>query len=359
MMSDIIQLLPDSVANQIAAGEVVQRPASVVKELLENAIDAGASEIQLIIKDAGRTLVQTIDNGCGMSETDARMCFERHATSKIKKAEDLLSIRTLGFRGEAMASIAAVAQVELRSKRSTEELGTEIFIEGSVVKSQQPCSAATGTSISVKNLFFNVPARRKFLKSENVELRHIIDEFTHVAMVNSKIRMEMIHNGKQVFSLPKSTIKERIINLMGNHLSSRLLPIDTETDYVSISGFIGKPEFAKKNRGEQFFFVNHRYIRSPFLHHAIENACQQLLPENSTPSYFIFFEMDPENIDINIHPTKTEVKFTNEQMVYQFLMAAVKQSIGQYNITPSLDFDNPLGADFIPTRSTAPTSMLT
>lgn len=353
-MSDIIKLLPDSVANQIAAGEVVQRPASVVKELLENSIDAGSTEIHLLIKDAGRTLIQTIDNGCGMSETDARMCFERHATSKINKAEDLFSIHTLGFRGEAMASIAAVSQVELRTKRAQDELATELLIEGSMMKSQQPCSASTGTSIAVKNLFFNVPARRKFLKSENVELRHIIDEFTRVAMVNPKIKMDLTHNGKQVFVLPKSTLKERIVNLLGNSLSTRLLPVDTETEYVGISGYIGKPEFAKKNRGEQFFFVNNRFIRSVYLHHAIENACQQLLPENSIPSYFIFFEMNPEDIDINIHPTKTEIKFTNEQMVYQFLMAAVKRSIGQYNTTPSLDFDDTLSIDLMPTRKTEP-----
>lgn len=353
-MSDIIKLLPDSVANQIAAGEVVQRPASVVKELLENAIDAGATEIQLLIKDAGRTLIQTIDNGCGMSETDARMCFERHATSKINKAEDLFSIRTLGFRGEAMASIAAVAQVELRSRRMQDELATELLIEASQVKSQQPCSAPIGTSIAVKNLFFNVPARRKFLKSENVELRHIIDEFTRVAMVNPKIRMEMTHNGKQVFGLPKSTLKERIVNLMGNNLSTRLLPVDTETEYVGISGYIGKPEFAKKNRGEQFFFVNHRFIKSSYLHHAVENACHQLLPENGVPSYFLFFEMNPEDIDINIHPTKTEIKFSNEQMIYSFLLAAIKQSIGQYHVTPSLDFDDTMGINLIPSKKEIP-----
>lgn len=356
VMSDIVKLLPDSVANQIAAGEVVQRPASVVKELLENAVDAGATEIYLLVKDAGKTLIQVIDNGCGMSETDARMCFERHATSKISKASDLFSIRTLGFRGEAMASIAAVAQVELRTKREQDELATELILEASSVKSQQPCSSPVGTSISVKNLFFNVPARRKFLKSENVELRHIIDEFTRVAMIHPKIRMDMTHNGRQVFSLPKTTLKERIVNLLGNNLSLRLLPIDTETEYVSISGYIVKPEFAKKNRGEQFFFVNHRFIRSPFLHHAVEKACQQLLPENGIPGYFIFFELDPQDIDINIHPTKTEIKFTEEQMVYQFLMAAVKRSIGQFNDTPSIEFDNPIAINLIPTRNTPPSA---
>lgn len=355
-MSDIVKLLPDSVANQIAAGEVVQRPASVVKELLENSIDAGSTDIQLIIKDAGKSLIHIFDNGCGMSETDARMCFERHATSKIKNAEDLYSIKTFGFRGEAMASIAAVSQIELRSRREQDELATEILIEGSVVKSQNPCSAPVGTSIAVKNLFYNVPARRKFLKSENVELKHIIDEFTRVAMVNPKIKMELSHNGRQIFGLPKSTLKERIVNLMGNSLTTKLLPVDTETEYVSISGYIGKPEFAKKNRGEQFFFVNYRFIRSPFLHHAIENAFQLLLPENSIPSYFIFLELNPEDIDINIHPTKTEVKFTNEQMVYQFLLAAVKQSIGKYNITPSLDFDLPPELNFIPNNPKEPTS---
>jgi DNA mismatch repair protein MutL len=347
-MSDIIKLLPDSVANQIAAGEVVQRPASVAKELLENAIDAGATEIQLIIKDAGATLVQVIDNGCGMSETDARMCFERHATSKIAAASDLFSIRTLGFRGEAMASIVAVAQVEMRTKTAASELGTEILVEGSRIKNQSPCSSPTGTSTSVKNLFFNVPARRKFLKSPSVELRHIVEEFIRVAMVNYDIAMTFINDGKILYQLHKSSLKQRIVAILGKEFNERLLPVETISNYVKITGFIGKPENARKNRNNQYFFVNNRFIKSPFLNHAVEKSYKELLPESAFPAYCIFFEMAPENLDINIHPTKTEVKFTDEQMMYAFLTASVKKSLGQFNITPSLDFEDNPGFNIIP-----------
>lgn len=355
-MSDIIKLLPDSVANQIAAGEVVQRPASVVKELLENAVDAGATEIQLILKDAGSTLIQVIDNGGGMTESDARMSFERHATSKITKADDLYSIRTLGFRGEALASIAAVAQVEMRTRAKDFELGTELIVEASRVKSQSPCSAPVGTSVAVKNLFFNVPARRKFLKTYHTELRHAMDEFIRVALVNNNITFSFISDGKTLYHLHKSNLKQRIVGVLGKEYNERLLPIDAKTEYVSISGFVGKPEFSKKSKGEQFFFVNNRFIRSPFLHHSVEKAYKELLPENSYPAYCIFFEIAPEDIDINIHPTKTEIKFTNEQMVYAFLSATVKRSLGQFSITPSLDFDDNPGISIIPGRHQTPTA---
>jgi len=347
-MSDIIKLLPDSVANQIAAGEVVQRPASVVKELMENAVDAGASDIQLIVKDSGSTLIQVIDNGSGMSETDARMCFERHATSKIATASDLFSIRTLGFRGEAMASIAAVAQVEMRTKKANTELGTELLIEGSRVKNQFPCSSATGTSVAVKNLFFNVPARRKFLKSPSVELSHIVNEFIHIAMVNPHISTTLTSDGKIIYQLHKSTLKQRIVGILGKEFNEQLLPVETISNYVKITGFAGRPETARKNRNNQYFFVNNRFIKSPFLNHAVEKSYKELLPDSSYPAYCIFFEMDPANIDINIHPTKTEVKFTDEQMIYAFLTASVKKSLGQFNITPSLDFEDNPGINIIP-----------
>jgi len=347
-MSDIIKLLPDSVANQIAAGEVVQRPASVAKELLENAVDAGATEIQLIIKDAGSTLVQVIDNGCGMSETDARMCFERHATSKISSASDLFSIRTLGFRGEAMASIAAVAQVEMRTRTAASELGTEILIDGSRIKHQTPCSSPMGTSTAVKNLFFNVPARRKFLKKPSTELQHIVDEFIRVAMVNCDIGMTLTNDGKPIYQLHKSTLKQRIVAILGKEFNERLLPVETISNYVKITGFVGKPENARKNRNNQYFFVNNRFIKSPFLNHAVEKSYKELLPESSFPAYCIFLEMSPENIDINIHPTKTEVNFTDGQMIYAFLTAAVKKSLGQFNITPSIDFEDNPGFNIIP-----------
>ncbi len=338
-MSNIIKLLPDSVANQIAAGEVIQRPASAAKELLENAVDAGATQITLIIKDAGKSLIQVSDNGSGMNDMDARMCFERHATSKINKAEDLFAISTLGFRGEAMASIAAIAQVELKSKPIGDDIGTCINIEGSKVISQDPCQCSTGTSISVKNLFYNVPARRNFLKSDTVEIRHIIEEFIRISAVNYNVSFSYYNNEKLVFKLLAGSMKSRIIALFGNIYNERLIHIEQETDKVSISGFIGKPEFAKKTRGEQYFFVNNRFIKHPYLHHAVNNAYTELIPIGSFPSYFINIKIDPADIDINIHPTKTEVNFQDARYIYSVLHAAVKQSIGKHSLTPTLDFD--------------------
>ncbi|MHB8206189.1 DNA mismatch repair endonuclease MutL [Mucilaginibacter sp.] len=338
-MSDIIQLLPDAVANQIAAGEVVQRPASAVKELVENAIDAGADKIQLILKDAGKALIQVIDNGCGMSITDARMSFERHATSKIKKAEDLFAIRTMGFRGEAMASIAAIAQVELKTRRYEDELGTCILIEGSEVLSQEACSANSGTSISIKNLFYNTPARRNFLKSNPVEMRHIIDEFQRVALANPQIFFTMHHDGQEVYHLPASQLKQRIVHLFGNNYNQRLVPVEEDTTIINLQGFVGKPEFARKTRGEQFFFVNNRFIKDAYLNHAVFTAYQELLPDECYPMYVLFIEIDPSKIDINVHPTKTEIKYQDEKSIYAIIRSAVKRSLGRYNITPSLDFD--------------------
>ncbi len=338
-MSDIIQLLPDSVANQIAAGEVVQRPASAVKELIENAIDAGADKIQLIFKDAGKSLIQIIDNGCGMSVTDARMCFERHATSKIRQAEDLFAIRTMGFRGEAMASIAAIAQVELKTRRIEDELGTCINIEGSEVISQEACSANAGTSICVKNLFYNTPARRNFLKSNPVEMRHIIDEFQRVALANSQVFFTFHSDGQEIFHLPASSLKQRIVHLFGNGYAERLVPVEEDTIVIKLRGFVGKPEFAKKTRGEQFFFVNNRFIRDAYLNHAVLMAFKELLPEDTFPLYVLFIEIDPAKIDINVHPTKTEIKYQDEQTIYAIIRSAVKRALGKYNITPTLDFD--------------------
>ena len=338
-MLDIIQLLPDAVANQIAAGEVVQRPASAVKELVENAIDAGADKIQLILKEAGKALIQVIDNGCGMSLTDARMCFERHATSKIRKAEDLFAIRTMGFRGEAMASIAAIAQVEMRTRRHEDELGTCINIEGSEVISQQPCASPVGTSIAIKNLFYNTPARRNFLKSNPVEMRHIIDEFTRVALANPKIFFTLHHDGQEVFHLPGTSLKQRIVHLLGNNYNQRLVPVEEETTIINLQGFVGKPEFARKTRGEQFFFVNNRFIKDAYLNHAVLTAFEQLLPDDSFPMYVLFIDIDPAKIDINVHPTKTEIKYQDEKSIYAIIRSAVKRSLGRYNISPSLDFD--------------------
>jgi len=338
-MPDIIQLLPDSVANQIAAGEVVQRPASAVKELIENAIDAGADKIQLIIKDAGKSLIQVIDNGCGMSLTDARMSFERHATSKIKKAEDLFAIRTMGFRGEAMASIAAIAQVELKTRRYEDELGTCIVIEGSDVISQEACSANTGTSISVKNLFYNIPARRNFLKSNPVEMRHIIDEFQRMALANPQIFFTLHHDGQEVYHLPSSALKQRIVHLFGNNYNQKLVPVEEDTTIIKLHGFVGKPEFARRTRGEQFFFVNNRFIKDAYLNHAVLTAFEELLPDDTFPLYVLFIDIDPSKIDINVHPTKTEIKYQDEKAIYAIIRSAVKRSLGRYNITPSLDFD--------------------
>lgn len=338
-MSDIIHLLPDSVANQIAAGEVVQRPASAVKELMENALDAGATSITLIVKDAGKTLIQVIDNGCGMSETDARMSFERHATSKIKKADDLFAIRTMGFRGEALASIAAIAQVELKTKRIGDELGVKINIEGSEVKNQEACLCPEGSSLSIKNLFYNIPARRNFLKNDSVELRHIIDEFQRVSIPNPHIAFSLHHNATEVFHLEPGSLKQRLMAIFGSSYNTRLVPVEEDTSIVKIKGFVIKPEFAKKTRGEQFFFLNKRFIKNAYLHHAVQSAFEELLPKDSFASYFLLLDVDPKTIDINIHPTKTEVKFEDEKTVYAFLRSAIKKSLGQFNISPSIDFN--------------------
>ena len=339
-MTDIIQLLPDHVANQIAAGEVVQRPASVVKELLENAIDAEATEIKLIIKDAGKTLVQVIDNGKGMSVTDARLSFERHATSKIKCAEDLFQLNTKGFRGEALASIAAIAHVELKTKRPEDELGTAIEIEGSTIKSQEVSVTPTGTSVSVKNLFFNIPARRNFLKSDTVELRHITDEFHRVALAHPNIAFAYYHNGSDLFNVPCENYRQRVVHIFGTKTNEKLVPVEEETEVLKISGFVGKPEFSKKTKSEQFFFVNNRFIKSPYLNHAINAAFEGLLKDSYHPSYFLKLTVDPKTIDINIHPTKTEIKFDDEHTLYAILRSAVKHSLGQFNIAPVLDFEH-------------------
>ncbi len=339
-MTDIIQLLPDHVANQIAAGEVVQRPASVVKELLENAIDADATEIKLIIKGAGKILVQVIDNGKGMSVTDARLSFERHATSKIKSAEDLFQLNTKGFRGEALASIAAIAHVELKTKRTGDELGTSIEIEGSTVKSQEVSVIPTGTSVAVKNLFFNIPARRNFLKSDTVELRHITDEFHRVALAHPNIAFAYYHNGSDLFNVPSENYRQRIVHIFGAKTNEKLVPVEEETEVLKISGFVGKPEFSKKTKSEQFFFVNQRFIKSPYLNHAINAAFEGLLKDGYHPSYFLNLNVDPKTIDINIHPTKTEIKFDDEHTLYAILRSAVKHSLGQFNIAPVLDFEH-------------------
>ncbi len=338
-MSDIIQLLPDHVANQIAAGEVVQRPASVVKELLENAIDAGATSIKLLLKNAGKTLIQVIDDGKGMSVTDARLCFERHATSKIKDAKDLFNLNTKGFRGEALASIAAIAHVELKTKQANEELGSSIKIEGSNVVSQDVIATAKGTSIAVKNLFFNIPARRNFLKSDTVETRHIIDEFQRIALAHPDISLSLHHNNNEVYNLKKSNLRKRIVSIFSAKMNEKLVPIEEQTDIISIRGFTAKPEFAKKKRGEQFFFVNNRFIKSSYLNHAVVNAFEGLLEQGSHPSYFLYLDVPPDTIDINIHPTKTEIKFDNEKALYAILRATVKHSLGQYNVAPVLDFN--------------------
>jgi len=344
-MSDIIQLLPDHVANQIAAGEVVQRPASVVKELLENAIDAGATNIKLLLKDAGKTLIQVIDDGKGMSTTDARMSFERHATSKIQKAEDLFNLSTKGFRGEALASIAAIAHVELKTKPVNEELGTSIKIEGSKIISQDFISTGEGTSLAVKNLFYNIPARRNFLKSDTVETRHIIDEFQRVALAHADISFLLHHNNNEVYHLKAGNLRQRIVAVFGTKMNEKLVPIDEKTDIVTIQGFVAKPEFSKRKRGEQFFFVNDRFIKSSYLNHAVVNAFYGLLEQGAHPSYFLYLTVPANTIDINIHPTKTEIKFDNEKALYAMLRATVKHSLGQYNVAPVLDFNRDAGLD--------------
>ena len=338
-MSDIIQLLPDHVANQIAAGEVVQRPASIVKELLENAIDAGATKIELIIEEAGRNLVRVVDNGVGMSETDARMAFERHATSKIRSTEDIFHIATKGFRGEALASIAAVAQVELKTKKTDAEVGTIIYIEGGELQFQEPAQISEGSIFSVKNLFYNVPARRKFLKSNNIEFRHIIDEFQRVALAHESIEFSLYHNDEVIFNLRKGSQMQRIVDIFGRKLHPLLVPIKEDLGWVQLHGFVGKPEAAKKARGEQFFFVNGRFFRSPYLNRAVQEAFEGLLQSNYSPSFFLYLELDPEKIDVNIHPQKTEIKFEDENLIFALIRSTIKKSLGIYNVAPSLDFE--------------------
>ncbi len=338
-MSDIIQLLPDSVANQIAAGEVIQRPASIIKELVENAIDAGSTDINVIVKDAGRTLVQVIDNGCGMSATDARLAFERHATSKISNVNDLFSIRTMGFRGEALASIAAVAQTELKTKKTGDELGTHITISGSKVENQEVINCASGSNFIIRNLFYNVPARRKFLKKDSTELRHIITEFQRIVLANPDIAFSLDHNNTPLFQLPASNLRQRVINMLGKSMNAQLVPVETKTTLVKIHGFIGKPESARKKSGDQFFFVNQRYMRHPYLHKAITEAYANLILPNTVPAYFLFFEVDPKIIDINIHPTKTEIKFEDEKAIWHITNACIRESLGKHNMIPTIDFD--------------------
>lgn len=351
-MPDIIKLLPDSVANQIAAGEVIQRPASVVKELMENAVDAGSKSIILIIKDSGKTLIQVVDDGEGMSETDARLSFERHATSKISTANDLFAISTKGFRGEALASIAAVAMVELKTRKEENETGTIIVINGSKVELQEPCSCPVGSSFSVKNLFYNVPARRKFLKTDTTELRHIINEFQKIVIAHTDIRFTLLHNDSEIYNLPVGNHRQRIIGVFGKQINMDLIPLETETILISIKGFIGKPESARRTYGEQFFFVNNRYMKHPYFHKAVAEAYQNILPAEAIPTYFIFLETDPASIDINIHPTKTEIKFEDERSIWQILMASVREALGRFNIVPSLDFENEALID-IPVRSSS------
>jgi len=350
-MTNVIQLLPENVANQIAAGEVVQRPSSVVKELMENAIDAGATQIKLILRDAGKVLVQVVDDGCGMSETDARMCFERHATSKIREARDLFEIRTMGFRGEAMASIAAVAQVELRTRRAVDELGTRVVVEGSTIKIHEPCQAPVGTSIAVKNLFFNVPARRNFLKSDPVEMRHVLDEFQRIAVANPDLFFSLHHNDQEMFHLPPGNLRQRIVKIFGEAANKKLVPVHEETDILKISGFVGKPDYFKKTRGEQLFFVNKRFIKSSYLHHAVVGAFEEMLPPDTYPLYVLFLEIAPSRIDINVHPTKQEIKFDDEKLVYNYLKVTVRHALGAYSVTPTLDFEQEPAFQSSPTPS--------
>jgi len=338
-MADLIQLLPDTIANQIAAGEVVQRPASVVKELMENAIDAGATDIQFIHRGAGKELIQVVDNGCGMSPTDARMAFARHATSKIRTSEDLFAIQTLGFRGEALASISAVAKVEIRTRTHNEELGTRILIEDGKVISQEACQCPPGTNFMVQHLFYNVPARRKFLKSDSVEIRHMHDEFTRVALAHPDLKFRAFHGTSDVYHLEGGKLSQRIVGLLGKHLRERIVPVEEETTHIRIKGYISKPEFAKKRGGDQFFFVNGRYIKSRYLHHAVKMAYDKLLPEDGWPMYVLFLELDATEIDINVHPTKQEIKFEDERLVYQYLRVAVRHALGQFTVAPMIDFD--------------------
>lgn len=349
-MSNIIQVLPPNISNQIAAGEVVQRPSSVVKELIENAIDAQSTHIQLIIKDAGKTLIQVIDNGKGMSEDDALLSFERHATSKIKKSDDLFHLTTMGFRGEALASIASIAHVEMKTRQKDDELGTLVEMEGNECKNKSSISCELGTSISVKNLFYNVPARRNFLKTDSVENNHILDEFLHTALIHNNIAFTYYNNGKLIYKLEKQNLKKRIIDLFGNVYNERLLPIEEEIDSVKISGYIIKAEYSKKNRTEQFFFVNNRFIKSPYLANSIDRAYQGLIPEKTYPAFFINLEVNPENIDINIHPTKTEVKFLDDKVIYAVLHASIKKSLGQFTLATQLDFNADSSFEFMPLK---------
>jgi DNA mismatch repair protein MutL len=337
-MPDIIGLLPDNIANQIAAGEVIQRPSSAVKEMLENAIDARATQIHLIIKDAGKELIQVNDNGKGMSPIDARLCFERHATSKIKSIDDLFAIRTMGFRGEALASIAAVAQVELKTRTENDEIGTCILIDNSTVRSQEPCQSSVGSSLAVKNLFFNVPARRNFLKTNTVEMRHIVDEFIRVAMANPAIGFQFTNNNNDIFNLEKGKLKQRIIALLGNNLMSKLVPVEEPTDFVQITGFVGTPDISTKTRGNQFFFVNDRFIKSPYLNHAVSQAYRELIGKDEFPLFVLFIDIEPKRVDINVHPTKQEIKFEDDRIIYSFVSSAVKHALSKYSIAPSLDF---------------------
>lgn len=336
---DIIRLLPDNIANQIAAGEVIQRPASAVKELLENSVDSGATHIKLLVKQAGKSLVQVIDNGCGMSDTDARMCFEKHATSKIRTADDLFNIRTMGFRGEALASIAAIAQVELKTRQTGEQLGTCIEIEGMKVLKQEPCQTPEGTSIAMKNLFFNVPARRNFLKSDAVELKNIIEEFQRVALAYPKVGFQLFNNDNEVYHLKSGNLKQRIIALFGDNYAQKIVPVEEKSYALHVYGFVGKPEFSKKTRGEQFIFVNNRFIKSAYLNHAVSTAFNEMIPPGSFPFYVLFMDIDPSKIDINVHPAKHEIKFEDEKLVYTFVNLGVKHALGAYSVSPSLDFN--------------------
>ena len=338
-MSDVIKLLPDHIANQIAAGEVIQRPASVVKEMVENAIDAGATKIDVVIKDAGKTLIQIVDNGKGMSTFDARMCFERHATSKVSKAEDLFTLTTKGFRGEALASIAAIAHVTLKTKLELDQVGNLLQIEGSKVVKQEPIVCPTGSSFEVKNLFYNVPARRNFLKSDSIEFRHILDDFERIALAHPEVFFTLHHNETEIYNLPSALLKKRIIDILGKSSNEKLVPIDESTDIVEVIGFVGKPEFAKKKRGEQFLFVNDRFFKDSFFNHAITKAFDGLLQAKTFPTYFLYLTINPHKIDVNVHPTKTEIKFEEDRLIYAILLSAIKRSLGKYNIAPTLDFN--------------------
>jgi len=344
-MSDVIKLLPDHIANQIAAGEVIQRPASVIKELVENAIDASATKIDVLIKDAGKTLIQIVDNGKGMSRFDARMCFERHATSKVEKAEDLFHLTTKGFRGEALASISAISHTTLKTKLKGEDLGNLLQIEGSKITKEEIITCPTGSSFEVKNLFFNVPARRNFLKSETIEFRHILDEFERIALAHPEISFSLKHNETEIYNLPEVVLKRRVIDILGAKTNERLVPIEEDTDIVSLRGFVVKPEFSKKKRGEQFLFVNNRFFKDSFFNHSITKAFEGLLPPKTFPSYFLYLEVNPEKIDVNVHPTKTEIKFEEDKLIYAIILSSVRQALGKYNISPTLDFNRETSFD--------------